>query len=175
MIKKIAVVIVILIVAFLAYAATRPDTFRIQRQATIQAPPEKIFPLIDDFHQWRAWSPWENVDPDMRRTYSGPASGEGAVYGWEGNQDIGSGRMEIIEATPPSRVLIKLEFFEPFEAENRAEFTLQPEGDATRVTWAMDGTNNFVGKVLSVLIDMDSMVGEQFEIGLANMKKITEG
>ena len=174
MLKTIAIVVVVLVGALLAFAATKPDTFRVQRAASIKAPPEKIFPLINDLHSWGAWSPWEKLDPAMKRTHSGAASGKGAVYQWEGNGEVGAGRMEIVEASPPSAVRIKLDFLKPFEAHNFAEFTLEPKGDATNVTWTMYGPNTYVSKLMSVFFNMDSMVGKYFESGLANLKAATE-
>jgi len=135
----IAAIAVVLIVAVLIYAATKPAIFRIQRAASIKAPPEKIFALLNDFHLWPSWSPWEKMDPDMKRTLSGASSGKGAVYAWEGNSKVGQGRMEIIDASPPSRLAIKLDFLRPFEAHNMVEFTLGTSGDATNVIWAMNG------------------------------------
>ncbi len=173
MLKTIAIVVV-LIVAILIYAATMPDTFRVQRSASIKAPPEKIFPLINDLHGWGSWSPWEKKDPEMRRTYRGAAQGKGAVYEWDGNNQVGKGRMEITEASPPSRVAIKLDFIKPFEAHNMAEFTLDAQGDSTNVTWAMHGPNSYIAKVMHIFFSMDSMVGEDFEAGLANLKTMTE-
>lgn len=170
----IAVVAVIAVAAVLAYAATRPDTFRIERAAGIQAPPERILPLIDDFRNWREWSPWEKMDPALKRAYSGAPSGKGAVYEWEGNNKVGKGRMEIMDVSPPSRVTIKLDFLKPFEAHNTAEFTLTPRGGTTDVTWAMHGPNLFIGKVMSLFFSMDRMVGKDFETGLANLKTTAE-
>jgi hypothetical protein len=170
----IAVIAAVAIAAVLAYAATRPDTFRIQRAASIEAPPEKIFPLIDDFRNWGSWSPWEKMDPALKRAYSGRPSGKGAVYEWEGNNKVGKGRMEIMEAPSPSRVTIKLDFLKPFEAHNTAEFTLTGKGGTTDVTWAMHGPNLFIGKVMSLFFDMDRMVGKDFETGLANLKTVAE-
>jgi carbon monoxide dehydrogenase subunit G len=172
--KKIAIVIVLLIAGVLAFAATKPDTFRVERSAAINAPPEAVFPLINDFHNWQAWSPWEKLDPAMTKSHSGAASGQGAVYEWEGNSDVGKGRMEITESAPPSRIKIKLDFLAPFEAHNTAEFALQPAGSGTNVVWAMHGENNFMGKVMQVFMDMDSMIGKDFETGLANMKAAAE-
>jgi uncharacterized protein YndB with AHSA1/START domain len=174
MLKKIALVVVVLVAALLAFAATKPDSFRVQRTASIKAPPEKIFPLINDLKSWSAWSPWEKLDPAMKRTHSGAASGKGAVYEWAGNGEVGAGRMEIVAAAPPSAVRIKLDFLKPFEAHNFAEFTLEPKGDATSVTWAMYGPNTYVSKLMSVFFSMDSMVGKSFETGLANLKAATE-
>jgi uncharacterized protein YndB with AHSA1/START domain len=166
--------IVLALVIVLVYAATKPDAFRVQRAATIQAPPERVFPLINDFSSWRAWSPWEKKDPDLKRTYAGPASGKGAVYEWEGNKNVGQGRMEITDAAPPSRVTIRLDFLKPFEAHNTAEFTLDGRGDGTTVTWTMDGRQPFMLKVMSVFLDMDRIIGKDFEAGLANLKALAE-
>jgi uncharacterized protein YndB with AHSA1/START domain len=174
MIKTILLVVILLVAAVLIFAATRPDMFRVQRSASIKAPPEKIFPLINEFDRWGAWSPYEKRDPAMKRTRSGPSSGKGAVYGWEGNSQVGSGRMEITDTAPPSRVVIKLDFLKPFEAHNTAEFTLEPKGDATNVTWAMYGPANYVSKLMGVFMNMDSMIGKDFETGLANLKSIAE-
>jgi uncharacterized protein YndB with AHSA1/START domain len=174
MLRAIAIAILALVVALVLYVATRPDSFRVQRTATIAAPAERIYPLIADFHAWPRWSPWEQIDPALQRTYGGPASGRGATYAWRGNQDVGSGRMEIIDETPPSRVVIKLDFVEPFEAHNTAELTLQPDGGGSAVTWAMYGPNTTLGKIMGLFFDMDSMVGQQFEKGLENLKKQVE-
>jgi uncharacterized protein YndB with AHSA1/START domain len=173
MFANIAIVIVLAIAAVFIYAATKPDTFRIERSTTIQAPPEKIAAYLTDFHQWTVWSPWEGKDPAMARTYSGAASGKGAVYGWEGNKNVGTGRMELLEVQP-QRVLIKLDFFKPFEAHNTTEFQLEPQGDSTKMTWAMFGPSNFMSKVMGVFMDMDKMVGPDFEAGLAKLKAAVE-
>jgi uncharacterized protein YndB with AHSA1/START domain len=174
MLKKIALVIVVLIAAVLVYAATRPDSFSVQRSVTIQAPPEKVFAQINDFHAWQAWSPWEKRDPAMQRTYSGATAGQGAVYAWKGNSQVGAGRMEIIESVPSSKVGIKLDFIEPFEGHNMADFTLQPAGGATQVTWVMHGPSPFISKLMGVFVSMDSMIGKDFEAGLANLKAAAE-
>lgn len=158
----------------LAVASMKPDTLHVERTALVDAPPQEIFPLIEDFRRWGPWSPYEKRDPAMKRSYGGAERGEGAVYAWEGNRDIGKGRMEIVESVPPSRVALKLDFAEPFEAHNVVQFTLEPEGDATRVTWAMQGPSSFVSKLMSVFIDMDDMIGRDFEAGLANLKAIAE-
>jgi uncharacterized protein YndB with AHSA1/START domain len=186
MIKTILAVVVVLLVivvaAVLGVAATKPDAFRVERTASIKAPPEKIFALINDLHGWGAWSPYEKKDPAMKRTFSGAASGKGAIYEWDGNKNVGKGRMEITETSPPSRILIKLDFISPFEGHNTAEFTMNPKGDATsvtanvttNVTWAMDGPAPFVSKVMQVFINLDSMIGKDFEEGLANLKNLAE-
>jgi uncharacterized protein YndB with AHSA1/START domain len=170
----IAVVLAVAIAIVLILAATRPDTFSIQRAATIKATPEKIFAVISDFHQWGSWSPWENRDPAMQRSFSGANSGRGAVYAWDGNKNVGSGRMEILDVSVPSKIVIKLDFLKPFEAHNTAEFTMLPQGDATNLTWAMHGPLVFMAKVMHVFINMDNMIGKDFEAGLANGKRITE-
>jgi uncharacterized protein YndB with AHSA1/START domain len=170
----VALVLLVAVAAVLIYAATKPDTFRIQRAMSVNAPPQKVFALINDFRRWTVWSPWEKMDPALQRTYSGTASGQGAVYAWEGNRKVGAGRMEITDAPSPSKVTIKLDFLRPFEAHNVAEFTLEPKGDATTVTWAMHGPNLFVGKVMSIFVDMDRMIGKDFETGLANLKAAAE-
>ena len=170
----IALILLVAIVVVLVLAARKPAGFRIERATSIKAPPDKIFALINDFRNWRAWSPWERMDPNLRRSYSGAERGEGAVYEWEGNSKVGKGRMEIVEAPPPSRVAIKLDFLKPFEAHNTAEFTLVPRGDATEVTWAMHGPNLFIGKVMGVFMSMDRMFGKDFEAGLANLKAAAE-
>jgi uncharacterized protein YndB with AHSA1/START domain len=170
----VAVVLLVAVAAILVLAAMKPDTFRVVRSTTVKAPPEKIFPLIADFRAWSAWSPWEKRDPALKRSYGGSASGKGAVYEWEGNSKVGRGRMEIIDAPPPSRVAIKLDFLKPFEAHNTAEFTLTPRGNTTDVTWAMHGPNLFIGKVMSLFVSMDRMIGKDFETGLANLKAEAE-
>jgi uncharacterized protein YndB with AHSA1/START domain len=172
----IAVVLAIALAVVLILAATKPDTFRVQRAAVVKAPPEKIFPLISSFRQWATWSPWENKDPAMKRTYSGSESGRGAVYAWHGNKNVGSGRMEILDATSPSKIVIKLDFFKPFEGHNTAEFTLLPQGGATttNITWVMHGPASFMSKVMQVFMNLDRMIGKDFEAGLSNLKQLTE-
>jgi len=170
----IAIVIAIAIAIILILAATKPNTFSVRRATTVKAPPERIFALIKDFHQWGSWSPYETKDPAMKRSFSGAADGEGAVYGWEGNKNVGSGRMEILDTSEPSKIVIKLDFFAPFEGHNTAEFTMLPQGDATNLTWLMHGPASFMSKVMQVFINLDKMIGKDFEIGLANLKRLTE-
>ena len=170
----IAIVLVVAIAIILILAATKPDRFSFQRATTVKAPPERIFPLINDFHQWATWSPYENKDPAMKRSYSGTASGKGAVYAWEGNKNVGSGRMEILDASAPAKIVIKLDFFTPFEGHNTAEFTMLPQGDGTHVTWVMHGPANFMSRLIQVFMNLDNMIGKDFEAGLANLKTITE-
>ncbi|MEO8626665.1 MAG: SRPBCC family protein [Betaproteobacteria bacterium] len=172
--KPIAIVIVVLIAAVLIYAATKPDTVSVERSTNIKAPPGKIFPLIDDYHNWFAWSPYEKLDPEMKRTYAGAASGKGAVYEWQGNSKAGAGRMAIADSSPPSKITINLDFIKPFETHNLVDFTLQPVGDSTNVTWAMHGPAPFISKLMQVFVSMDKMIGKDFETGLANLKAVAE-
>jgi uncharacterized protein YndB with AHSA1/START domain len=177
MLETIAIVAVVLAIAIaivLILAATKPDSFAVQRAAIVAAPPERIFPLISDFRQWGSWSPYEHKDPAMKRTFSGAPRGNGAVYGWEGDKNVGSGRMEILEAAAPSKIVIKLDFYSPFEAHNTAEFTMLPQGDETRVTWRMHGPAPFMARIMHVFINIDKMVGKDFEVGLANLKRLAE-
>lgn len=173
MFKKIGIAVVVLIAGFLIYAATKPDSFRVERTASIKAPPEKIYPLLNDFKQQVAWSPWEKKDPGMKRTYSGAERGKGSIYEWDGNSDIGKGRLEITE-TSPSKVAMKLDFLEPFEAHNMAEFILAPKGETTDVTWAIFGPMPYISKVMTIFCDMDTMIGKEFETGLADLKALAE-
>ena len=168
----IAVVIAVAVVAVLVYAATKPDKFGVQRAASIGAPPEKIFPLIDDLHAHTSWSPFEK-DPNMKRTHSGAARGKGAVYEWEGNRQVGAGRLAIIDSTP-SKVTMALDMLKPFEAHNVVEFTLEPQGGSTNVTWAMRGRQPYMAKLMSTFINCDKMVGSQFEEGLVKLKVLAE-
>jgi uncharacterized protein YndB with AHSA1/START domain len=170
----IAIVLAVAIATVLVLAATKPNTFSVRRIATIKAPPERIFSLINDFHQWGAWSPYEHKDPAMKRSYGGAESGKGAVYAWEGNKNVGSGRMEILDTSAPTKIVIKLDFFAPFEGHNTAEFTMLPQGDATNVTWLMHGPARFISKVMQVFMNLDNMIGRDFEAGLANLKRLSE-
>jgi len=170
----IAVILAIAIAAVLILAATKPTTLRVQRSVSINAPPERIFSLISDFHQWVTWSPYEQKDPAMKRTYSGAERGRGAVYAWDGNKNVGSGRMEILDVSAPSKIVIKLDFFKPFEGHNTAEFTMLPQGDVTNLTWTMSGPAVFMSKLMQVFMNLDHMIGRDFEVGLANLKKLAE-
>jgi len=174
MIKAIIIVVVVLIAAILIFAATKPDTFRVERSASIKAPPENIYPLINDFHGWKAWSPWEKIDPAAKTTHSGAASGVGARYEWGGNNEVGSGRMEIIESSLPTKLVIKIDFIKPFEGHNIIEFTLVTGGDSTTVTQAMYGPSPYICKLMGLFFSMDKMVGAKYEEGLANLKAIAE-
>lgn len=172
--KKVFIIAVVIVAAVLGLALTQPDSFTVTRTATIKAPPEKIIAYLNDFHQWSAWSPWEKLDPNMKRTFEGPVSGQGAVYGWSGNDEVGQGRMEIIENAPPSKVGIKLDFIKPFKSTNQTTFTLQPQGDGTVVTWTMSGPSEFITKLMGVFVSMDKMIGKDFEKGLSQLKAVAE-
>lgn len=174
MIKIILTIVVVLTGGVLILAATRPNTFRVRRAASIGASAEKIFPLINDFSKWGGWSPWEKKDPTMQRSLGAITSGKGAVYAWEGNKDVGRGRMEITDSVPPTRVVIRLDFIKPFEAHNMVEFTLEPTGDATNVMWTMEGHTPYLAKIIHLFLNMDRMVGRDFEAGLAGLKSIVE-
>jgi len=174
MLKIILVGIVVAIAGILAYAATRPDTFRVQRTARINAPPEAIFPLIDDLRSGEQWSPYYRKDPAMKGTYSGPASGKGAAFDFAGNKDVGSGRVTITDSTPPGEVTMRLQMFKPFAADNVVKFTLVPRGATTDVTWAMQGRQPFIARLMCLFFDMDKMVGADFAAGLASLKSIVE-
>lgn len=181
MLKIIAIIAAIVIAAILILAATKPDTFRVQRSLSIKAPPEKIYPLINDFHNWALWSPYDKKDLAMKKTYSSNAVGTGATYAWQGDKNVGKGRMEITDSVTPSKIVIALDFFEPFEAHNTAEFSLDGNGDVTDtnsqstvVTWAMQGPTPYLAKIMHLFFNMDKMVGDDFEIGLANLKTLAE-
>ena len=150
------------------------DTYTVERSTTIDAPPERIYPRIADFHRWRDWSPWEGVDPDLRRTYSGADTGRGAVYEWAGNRKAGEGRMEITDAVEPARVGIDLQFLKPFKARNETVFAIRPEGSGSRVTWTMTGRRTLVTKIMGIFKSMDAMIGPDFERGLASLKSTVE-
>lgn len=173
--KKILLAVVVIAAAITGLALTQPENFRVARSIVVAAPPEKVFGYLDDFHQWPAWSPWERLDPAMRRTYSGAPKGQGAAYAWTGNDDVGEGRMEIVEHQPGRVVGIQLDFVKPFESHNQVRFVLQPRPDGTLVTWTMSGPNPFITKLIGVFVSMDEMVGKDFEEGLALLKAAAEG
>ncbi|MBU8873726.1 SRPBCC family protein [Reyranella sp. MMS21-HV4-11] len=170
----VGAVVVVAVAAILIYAATRPDSFRVQRSATMNAPAEKIFPYLEGLKRWTEWSPYEGRDPQMKRAYSGADSGKGAVYEWDGNDNVGKGRMEIVDSKPPSKVVIKLDFLKPFEGHNTAELTVEPKGGQTIVTWAMYGPSTFMTKLIGTFMDMDDMIGRDFAAGLAKLKTVVE-
>jgi hypothetical protein len=173
MLKKIAIGLVVIVVAILIFAASKPATYHVERSTTIAAAPEKITPLLDDFHNWNEWSPWAKLDPKMHVTYSGAPSGQGAVYEWAGDSKVGKGRMEIL-AAEPTLTSIKLDFLSPFESHTHTNFVLQPQGPSTQVTWTMDGPNTFMTKLMSVFGSMDKMIGKDFENGLGQLKSAAE-
>ena len=174
MLKIIVIAVIVLLAVILVIAATRPDTFRVQRTVRIKAPPAKIFALINDFHRWSTWSPYEKLDPEMKRDFSGPASGKGAGYAWESQGKAGAGSMEITESSEPNRIAIDLNFIKPFKNQCVAEFILTDKGDATEVTWALRGRAIYIGKLMGLFFNRDKMVGSDFETGLANLKTATE-
>jgi len=167
-------VLAVVVVVVLILAALQPDSFRVERKAIVKADPGKVFPCINDFHNWAAWSPFEKLDPNMKKTFSGAGSGKGAVYEWNGNNKAGTGRMEILESSVPNKIRIKLDFLKPFEGHNTSEFTMSPKGDSTEVTWAMFGHSAFPAKIMHVFVSMDKLMGKDFETGLANLKAVAE-
>jgi K+-transporting ATPase KdpF subunit len=177
MLKAIAVIAIVLatgLAIVLVLALTKPDQFSVERSLVIKAPAATIYPLVADFHRWTGWSPYEDRDPAMTRTYGGAAQGRGATYAWDGNSNVGAGRMEILEANAPSLLRIKLDFERPFEGHNRAEFSFAPQGDATLVTWTMHCPAPLLSKVMQVFINLDRMIGKDFEAGLAGLQRLTE-
>jgi hypothetical protein len=170
----LAVILAIVIAAVVVLAAMKPDSFTVRRAIAIEAPPDRIYPLIADFKAWGAWSPWEKKDPDMQRSFGGAESGLGARYGWSGDRTIGEGSMEIVETDAPSRIGLRLDFVRPFKAHNQVVFALRPQGSATQVDWTMTGPVPFPAKIMHVFINMDRMVGADFEAGLASLKTQAE-
>jgi hypothetical protein len=174
MLTTIVIILVVVIAAVLIYDATRPNDFVVTRSAGIKAPAEAIFPLINDFRRWPEWSPYEKLDPQMKRTLSGAESGKGAAYAWEGNSKAGKGRMEITNSAPSSLVSLKLDFEKPFKANNTVDFSLAPSGNGTTVTWAMRGARPFIAKLMGLFMNFDTLIGKDFEAGLDNLKRVTE-
>jgi hypothetical protein len=173
MLKKIGLIVLATLAIILGLAAMQPSGFSVKREIAIKAGPEKIMPYLADFHQWQAWSPWEKLDPNMKRTHGGAASGKGATYAWEGNGDVGAGRMEITDMSE-RRLDIKLDFLAPMASTNKTEFVLTPNGDGTTVTWTMSGPMSFLSKIMGVFMDMDAMIGPDFEKGLKTLKAVAE-
>jgi hypothetical protein len=169
----IGVVIVVAIAGILLYAATKPDSFRVQRVVLINAPSDKVFPLINDIKAWTAWSPYEKKDPAMKRTYGAVTAGKGATYAWDGDKNVGQGSIEIVESGP-RKILLKLDFLKPFEAHNMGEFVLEPKGDSTSVTWAIYGPSPYMSKVIGTFMNIDDLIGRDFEKGLADLKAAAE-
>ncbi|WP_192181768.1 SRPBCC family protein [Mesorhizobium amorphae] len=174
MLATILIILLAIVAAVLLYAATRPNDFVVSRSASIKAPAEAIFPLINDFRRWPSWSPYEKLDPDMKRTLSGAESGKGAAYAWQGNSKAGVGRMEITNSVPSSLVALKLDFEKPFKVNNTVDFTLTPSGEDTSVTWAMRGGRPFIAKLMGLFMNFDTLIGRDFEAGLANLKRAVE-
>ncbi|HYO51984.1 SRPBCC family protein [Archangium sp.] len=174
MLKKILLGLVVVLVALCAFVATRPSTYSVQRTATFKASPDITFALVNDFHHWGKWSPWDKLDPNQKTTFEGAATGVGAIYGWSGNDDVGEGRMTIEESKANELVRIKLEFIRPWQSTNATSFAFSPAADGVSVTWKMEGHNDFMGKAFSLLMDMDAMLGKDFDNGLAAMRKVAE-
>ncbi len=174
MLKSIALIVVLAVAALLLYATTRPDTFAVQRSTVVQAGTDKLFPLINDLHQFNTWNPYAKKDPAMQTSYRGPASGPGAAFDFSGNKDAGRGSVEVTGGQAPTRVDMVLHMIEPFEGRNQISFTLAPQGEATQVTWAMHGPSPYISKLIGIFIDMDHMIGRDFEAGLAQLKAVAE-
>jgi hypothetical protein len=172
--KKILLVLAVIVIGFLVVVALQPADFRVARSATMAAPAEAVFEQVNDFHKWEAWSPWAKLDPAAKNSFEGPSSGTGAIFKWSGNSDVGEGKMTVTESRPSELIRIKLEFLKPFAATNTAEFTFKPAGDQTVVTWSMSGTKDFIQKGFCMFMNMDKMVGSDFEKGLTSMKAIVE-
>jgi uncharacterized protein YndB with AHSA1/START domain len=175
MLRKVLIAVAAILVVLVIVIALQPSEFRVARSTTIAAPPSQVFAQVNDFHKWEAWSPWAKLDPEAETNFEGPPAGTGAIFRWRGNEEVGEGSMTIIESTPNDRIRIKLDFLKPFAATNIAEFTFRPEGNQTLVTWSMEGINNFIAKAFCLFMNMDKMVGDQFEKGLASMKSVVEG
>ncbi len=175
MLMKLLLVLAAALAALLVYAATRPDTFRIERSTLIQAPVGKIFPFLDNPREANRWNPFIRRDPGLKGTYSGPASGPGATFEFDGNKDVGKGRVTVLSTQPPERVTVQLDMSAPMTVHNTVEYTLQRDGNATRVTWSMHGPASFVSKLVGVFINVDRMIGNDFEAGLASLKRLAEG
>jgi len=174
MLKKVLIGIVVIIIVFLVVVALQPANFRVARSIAVAAPPDAVFPHVNELKKWAVWNPWEKIDPNMKLTYEGPESGAGASYSWLGNKEVGEGRMTITASRPNELVQFKLEFFKPMSGTSDAEFTFKPQGHQTEVTWSMTGKNNFIAKAMCLFMNMDQMIGGQFEKGLADLKTIAE-
>lgn len=172
MLRIAVALVVVLVLARVVFVATRPDAFRVERSATVHAPADVVFALIDDLHQFQRWNPYEQPDAQMKRAFEGPAHGPGARYVWDGGRKAGAGQLTLLESRPGERVVMRLDFFQPFEATNQATFVLASSGAATRVTWRMEGPNTLMGKVMSLFVSMDTFLGRQFEQGLANLDRV---
>lgn len=174
MLINILIALVVIVVVFVVIVAMRPSEFRVTRSTAISATPQAIFAQVNDLHQWQGWSPWEKIDPALKRTYEGPPDGTGASYSWVGNNKVGEGRMTITESRPHELVRFRLDFLKPFKGTNTAEFTFEPEGAQTVVTWSMTGKYNFIVKAVGLFLNCEKMMGGEFEKGLANLKSLAE-
>jgi len=174
MLMKILIALAVIVIVFVVVVALRPSEYRVARTLMISAPAAAVFAQVNDFHKWDAWNPWAKIDPAMKQTYAGAPAGAGAVYTWTGNKEVGEGRMTLAESRPHELIRIDLEFLKPFAATSVAEFTFKPEGDRTAVTWSMAGRVNFVAKAIHMFVDMDKLIGANFEKGLAEMKSLVE-
>ncbi|MGV3710872.1 MAG: SRPBCC family protein [Gemmatimonas sp.] len=174
MVKKILIGLLLLLLVLVGLATTKPDTFLIEREITINAPPSKVFGLVNDFRAWRQWSAWETLDPGMQRTYTGAPAGVGSIYEWSGNSKAGAGKMEVVNATAPSKVEVKLDFEKPMKATNMSEMKIDSTATGTHVVWNMHGPNNFLSKMMTVFVSVDKIVGPDFERGLTNLKTAAE-
>lgn len=173
MIIQILILLAVIIVAVIAFASTKPNTFRVERTTNIKASPDKISPFITNLHNWAMWSPYEKLDLEMKKTYSGADMGKGAIYEYDGNSKVGAGRMEILDVQP-NKIIIQLDFIRPMKTRNTAEFLLDASSDSMNVTWAMNGPMNLMSKVMCMFVSMDSLVGKDFETGLQNLKSLAE-
>jgi hypothetical protein len=174
MLNLILIAVAVITVAFVIVVVTRPADFRVTRSIAVSAPAAVVFAQVNDLRQWKAWSPWEKMDPALKRTFEGPSAGTGASYSWAGNKKVGEGRMTIMESRPNGLIRIKLEFLKPFKATHTAEFAFKAVGNQTAVTWSMFGKNNFVAKAFHLVVDFDKMIGVDFEKGLGQMKSVAE-
>lgn len=172
--KRTFIVLAVILVAFIGLVAMQPNTFHIERSATMKATPADVFAQVNDFHNWDAWSPWLKVDPNAKGTFEGPPEGKGAIFRWAGNDEVGEGSMTITESQPNDLIRIDLQFLKPMEGKATTNFTFRPDGDQTLVTWSMNGTNNFIGRAMCLIMNMDKMIGDKYEEGLASIKKIVE-
>lgn len=175
MLEIILVIFAVIIIAFVVIVAMQSSEFRVARSATMSVSAPAVFAQVNDFHKWEAWNPWGKIDPAMKQTYEGAPAGIGAIYSWVGNNKVGEGRMTLTESRPSDLIRIKMEFCKPFAATNTAEFTFKPAGNQTAVTWSMTGHNNFMAKAIHLFMNMDKMIGSQFDKGLASMKSVVEG
>ncbi len=174
MLTKVLIAVAVIVVVLLVIVAAQPKEFRVARSATMAAPPSTVFAQVNDFHKWDGWNPWGKIDPAIKQNYEGPQAGVGAIYTWTGNHEVGEGRMTIVESRPTELIRIKMEFFKPFAGNSTAEFAFKPENNQTAVTWSMFGENNFMAKAMHLVMNMDKMIGDQFDRGLASMKSIVE-